>query len=269
MQAASTFGPYRLIRPAGTTLLGFGRAARRFIAIHERRSTSHVLYVLADADDRLTRKRFFAAVERIAPIRDAHLLKVDAFSLCPLRGCCLVSAYPGGQGGLITLGDLAEQKGGMMNPLEAHRVAAHMLGGLITLHAAGLADGAFAAPRTMVDPHGRIVLELPGLAWLLSGTPGERDELVRQDVRAAAAVIWRVLTGQIYDPAAMITAPTGWRRWFALAMDPLGGFPSAAAALAALPTREELDPDRDSGGRMILRRMLGRLRSAVIVNQAG
>lgn len=242
------FGPYRMVRPLG----GDEGMAERWLALHERQSTSHVVYRFRELYDKMSRRRFLAWMERLSALRHPHLLPIEEYSFCPTGRACFVTPYTGNQDGLVTLDVLLHAKGGRLGVSETQRGIRQMLDAMRYIHSLGSAHGPVDPAGVQVDRSGRLVLELRG-EWAVDHPCGSE----RDDVRAVVALAFRMMTGVTPERAGRTLAELapdtaegwtpagGWEAWFRDGLDPLGGFASAGEALATLPDREvkALDPD--------------------------
>lgn len=223
-----TFGGLRLIREIEPVALGCGRQARRWIALDDAASTAHVVYALPIHRSGFERRRFVQAADAASRARGAHILPIEAYALDQRRGGMIVTPFVGDMDGLLTLTALVAAKGGRLSPAETLRALIQMLEGLRSLHAAGQVDTALSAERMLVDPKGRLWIELPAFGWLMAKRPGERDELARADTLRVAQVARQCLG------AASGAESPGLSGWLVAALSPLDGYPTPAAALAAL-----------------------------------
>src|SRR5688572_15810792 len=139
---AGWFGPYRLVRALEATRVGPREAnpgrsphARRWAAVHERETSGHLVYTMELAKHRLNARRFTAALERITVLNNTHLLPVETYSLDEEWGGVIVTPYLGDPGGVVTLEELLEAKGGRIDPFEVQRGVTHLLDGLGEAHA--------------------------------------------------------------------------------------------------------------------------------------
>jgi hypothetical protein len=250
------FGPYRLTQSLPAARLGPLPAcsARRWSAVDEQTSRPHVVYALECCRDRHGIRRFLSAAEHLSSLSHPHILSVGSWSLCARRGPCIVAAYQGDSGGLMTLKDLLRAKGGRMDPVEAHRAVRHMLEALVYLHERGIVDGCLGADRMLVSPRGSVVVELPGTWRTLWRRPADAA-IALADVRAVGLVAHRLLTGVDPLPGAPLPqlAEAPWAGWLERSLGE--GFTSAAQALDALLATP--GPQRRGG---LVQSLLGRLR---------
>lgn len=229
------FGPYRLICPIGP-LSGWDR----WIALHELDDTDHVIYRRSVPNDANERRRAVATVDRLARVRNPHLLPVDAFSFDESGRIAFVTPYTGNQEGLLTIGDLLARRNGRLDLSEVERCVGHLLEAIAAGRSAGLAESGLDRGRILVDRRGSVLYEVYGLT---GGAHDERGVIPESDeVRLAAQFAAWVLTG--IDPAmAQVSvsriagrAARGWDAWISAATDPLEGFETVRDAIAALPT---------------------------------
>ncbi len=256
------FGPYRLTRPLAAHDLG-----ERWLALHVRQQSSHVVYRFAPFADRAESRRFLQAFERLSEVKSPHLLPVEQVSFDTATRGWLVTPYVGNQDGLMTLSRLLDLKGGQFGAFEAERAMSQVLEAVGAAHEHGLYHGAVRADETLVDRHGSLHIELYGVRRAMRGA-NESPDVVRDEVRGVAALGYTLLTG--LEPGAALIAPTrvvkkldkAWDEWFDEALDPSGGFASTAAALDALPSRRrENGRSAAPAANPVVRVVLGRFRS--------
>jgi serine/threonine protein kinase len=241
----ATFGPYRLVRRLDHEL---GR--ERWLALHERDGTAHVVYRVETRRDGGSRRRFIEAVRGVARLYHPHLLPIQSVSFDDRgrdggRGC-IVGPFIGTPDGLVTLERLREAKGGRLGVSEVRHALAQMLSAVEYAHSRGVVHGAHDASRVLLDRSGKVQLELYGLERaLLRADAASSAGLVREEVASIARLGYLLLTGTraLVLPGAQNAAPSAaigaegavWDAWMSRALDPLEGFASAGAALAALP----------------------------------
>ncbi len=131
-----------------------------------------------------------------------------------------------------------EKAEGRMDPCEVRRAVSHLLLGLDDAHRHGVAHGPVLIDEALVDPRGRVLIELLGVE---AARLGIRRPEIRAEVRSVVRLAVELLTGipagdeegrAMGRPAGVSRA---WMRWIRLGLASEGGFASAAAALAALP----------------------------------
>lgn len=238
------FGPYVLVRE-----LSHGPAGERWLALHERDHSSHVVHRASARHDRGSQKRFFDSMERLSTLSHPHLLPIESYAVCPAGRATLVTPYTGNQSGLVTLGSLVELKGGRLSPTEADRALTHVLEGIDYAHRSGIGHGPVSAERVLVDRHGRAAIELYGLERSLRGGLGADAELVRDEVRSVAEIGYRLITGlgaeepRIAAGRLVKKLSPAWDEWFERGLDGVAGFGSAAEAIEALPSSRRDDVD--------------------------
>lgn len=231
------FGPYRLLRT-----LDACPGADRYLALHEKRQTSHVVYRFGVSHDAAERRRFIAAVQPLACLDQPHLLPVEEYSFAADGRGWLVTPYTGSQLGLMTLARLLADKGGRMAPSEAQRALTHTLEAVQSAHDIGLSHGPITPDQILIDRRGSATIELYGLDRRLHADHGQPpvDAVRQQEVASLIHLGYVLLTG--LNAAAPHIAPTRlvkrldrkWDAFFATGLEP-AGFATAADALAALP----------------------------------
>ncbi len=247
-------GPFRLVREAGRVVLGPGLSARRWIAIDDRVLSNHVVYALDGCRGRARVRRVMAAAEAVAEQSAAHMLPIQSVTVCPRRGVCVVTAYTGHNIGLCTVCELIAQRGAGLSVAELRRAVEHAGSALAALHQRGLVDGALCLSRLLVDRGGRIHTELCGL-WAAVVGYSCNSETIRDDVRSLVR-----MTGEMIGrDDERVRAE--FARWLADGLDPLGGYPSVAAALALLPSGHGAASEEPRIG--VIRGLLDRLRGVV------
>lgn len=242
--AVNRFGPYRLIRPL-EPVTGW----ERFIALHERDDTDHVVYRHPALRETSERRRLLGVIEPLAAVRHMHLLEVSSYSFDEQDRLCLVTPYTGNQEGLVTLADLVERRSGRLEVTETARCVEHLLEAVVAARAAGLSGGPVEAERTLVDRRGSVHIELyglPGADRAFRGVCTGADE-----VRAIGAMAVWLLTGLRQDVAPVAIGriagrgARAWEPWLEAATDPMNGFETPVEALLALPGRGHTDRVRE------------------------
>lgn len=183
-----------------------------------------------------------ADILRAAAVRHPHLLAIRRAAAAEDGDLILVAEFPGSHRGLISLAELGAQKaGGVFDPAEAWLAAGHTLRACEHAHAAGLAHGGICADEILVDPRGRVLLELFGVGRVLAVEPQPLEGARRADLRSIAAMVYEMLTGLPLGGSRMPIVRAvgrGARAWDAWIDRGLGdGFETAAAALVALSVR--------------------------------
>ncbi len=233
----SNIGPFRLVGR-----LADGRVGERWVGLHERERSNHLLYRLPPCRDNSERRETLAALDEISRITHPHTLCIERYSLEP-DGCpWVITPYPGNQGGLVTLADVLDAKGGRLPAFEAERTLDHLLSAVMTSHERGVVHGPPDDGELLVDRHGSVLIELYGLGARLRESPGGGPEVVRDEVRSFVQLGYTLLTG-LPPEEPMIAAtrivkrlPRGWDVWFERGLDAAGGFASAREARDALPS---------------------------------
>ncbi len=256
-----SLGPYVLVRQ-----LTDGRLGERWLALHERSQTSHTLHRFAPCHDKAEQRRLLEAFETLSAFRHGHVLPIGEFSFAGDGRGWLVTPYSGNQEGLVTLADVLEAKGGQLGPYEAERAVAHLLEAFGAAHAVGLHHGPLSIDEVLVDRHGRVMIELFGLARRLQGLDRGNTELIRDEIGSVAQLAYRLLTGLGADEPRIAAGrlnrrlTRAWDEWLEAGLDPSGGFESATAALGALPSARTDGEPRE----VTVRTVIGRLRSSLL-----
>ncbi len=230
------FGPYRLVRPQGSV-----HGLERWIVLDEQANTNHLLYRFAPSGDPGERRRLFGAVHRLSTVQHTHLLKMESVSFDEMNRLCVIMPYPGNQDGLLTLKELLAQRDGKFGSFEAIRGLVHLLEASNAGQESGITHGPVSADEILVDRSGSVQVELYGLNTALHPQPAE--DLIADEVRSIVTIGYLMLVG--FEPSADDDrlAPSRvvrkldrlWDRWFAIGLDPVDGFVSAADAIAKLP----------------------------------
>lgn len=236
--ASLAFGPYELVRelrPAGEV--------RRHLAQHPELLSNHVAYRFRFENPRTQRRRFLEAVERSAALDIPHILRVEQFSLATPSEAWVISPYTGNQDGLLLLSDLVAIKGGKMDALEVTRVLEQLLEAVQAAHFAGVVNGPVTIDSIQVDRSGSLWIELYGVEAAMRGD-ADGQELRAAEIASVAAMAYRLLTGVeadsglLIEPARLVAKlDPAWNALFAEALDPAGGFLTAADLLDAIPGR--------------------------------
>lgn len=246
-----------------------GRNGDRWLAIHERDDTAHVVHRIRVTADRLEQRRFVAAVDALSKLDHPHVLPITQYSLGTAwaGNGWVVTPYTGNGDGLVTLELLAREKGGRIPALEVERAAIQMLETIGYCHARGHGHGVIHPDEVLVDRRGSLSFELYGLRRLLSigGAVSVDRESRRDEVRSVVAMVYRLLTGLAADepriPAARLVPrlSPAIDAWIDAGLDPVNGFESADEALGRLA--EGAGPDSSGGGSVLS--VLGRVRQAL------
>lgn len=232
-----TLGPYVLTRELEPCAL-----AHRWLALHEVDHSSHVAYRFGVLERRADQRRFLQAVELLAGLDEPHILRIEQYALDQTDAAWVVTPYTGDADGVRTLERLLREKSGQLTPFEVEPALTQILQGVRHAHGRGQCHGALGLTDLLVDRHGRIIIELYGIARALRGEVGISAELARDEVRSIAEIGYQLLTGLRAEepiiPAGRLIKrlEPGWDAWFDRALDPTGGFDSADEALAALPS---------------------------------
>ncbi len=232
-----TLGAYEIVRELEPCAI-----SRRWFAVHDRNQTSHVLYELGACRDRAIERRFVSAVQSLAELDHAHILRVESLTLSRNEPW-LVTPYTGNQEGLVTLSTLARDKGGSMSGVEAARALVQLLSALQYAQENNHSHGPIAMDEVLVDRRGSVSIELFGLRRALDGLGTGNAELRTDEVRSLVEMGYQLVTGRSADEPRIAACKLArsldrrWDDWFETGLDLLGGFGSAAEALEAFPTR--------------------------------
>lgn len=230
------FAQYRLVRQQGEA-----HGLERWVVLDEQSNTNHMLYRFAPTHDASAR-RLFSAVQKMAAVRHAHILRIESLSFDAQERLCVITPYTGNQDGLVTLSDLLEQRDGKLEPAEAIRCITHLLEASAVASASGLSHGPINTQEILVDRFGSVHIELYGLLTALSSN-GAKIGQATDEVHSLVKIGYQLLVGLEADAEDRI-APSRvvrkldklWDRWFAIGLDPVDGFESADEALRLLPT---------------------------------
>lgn len=225
-------GPFRLTRELTPVALG-----RRFLALHERDATSHLVYLLPLGKSRRDHRVFLAATDRLESVASPYLVSVSHAGLIGSSSGYLIASYPGTADGVLTLADLASARLGRFSAYEARRGLAHLLTGVAAGQAAGVGHGPFGAEDVLVDRHGRLMIELFGLrANLYRGGADTGAE-----VRSVGSIGRLLLGSDSATPREDRPLREALAGWVVRAEE--GHWVSASAAMTALP---ESGPPRNA-----------------------
>lgn len=246
------FGPYRFVRRLEST-----RSASRYLALHERDLTSHVVYRIPLKSSVAVHKRFLRLVQELAELDHPHLQSISQYAIDEKGRGCIVTPHRGHAEGLTTLGSLLSMKGGRMIAVEAHRTMRQMLTAADHAHSRNQSHGSLEMDQILIDRHGKTMIELYGLDRRLSGNDETFEVLVRAEVLSIVAIGYRLLTGFRPDvPPVPVTEvlkrlvdkheakfiDPAWNEFFAVGMKSYGGYATAAAALDAMPRLGAVKP---------------------------
>ncbi len=240
------FGPYRVIRALAPSSL-----AHRWLALHVRRQTSHVVHRFGVCGDRVERRRFTTAFEQLATVDHPHLLRVEHFSFGSKGRPLVVTPYTGSHDGLLTLRQLLDQKRGRLSEFEAERLIEHLLdaSGYGLEH--GLSHGAMQADDILIDRSGCLFVEHYGLRRALAGdTPAttvdadEIDSIVRLGYECLTGVT--TATPLVKPSRLARLSDRAWDAFFGSCLG-VAGVQTPAEVLEKLPsqakvTNEEAEP---------------------------
>lgn len=233
--------PYRITRT-----LARGPLSWRWLAVHDVALTSHVIHELIARHDKIERRRFLSAFEALADLHHPHLLPVESIAMGERGKTTLVTPFTGNQEGLITLGSLLKSKGGRMSASEVERAMVQLLDACRYAHSQRRHHGPIALEEVLVDRHGRLFIELYGVARAIRGLKPGNEELERDEVRSVVEMAYRLLTGLSADEPWIVPSrivrrlDERWDAYFAEGLDPASGFASAMEAMDSLPSVRRL-----------------------------
>ncbi len=246
------FGPYRFVRR-----LESARSASRYLAVHERDLTSHVVYRFPLKANVSVHKRFLGLVKDLAELDHPHVQSISQYAIDEKARGCIVTPHRGHAEGLTTLGSLLSMKGGRMIAVEAHRTMRQLLSAADHAHSRKQAHGTLEMDQILVDRHGKTLIEMYGLDRRLSGGDETFEVLVRAEVLSMVAIGYRLMTGfrpdvppvpvtevlkRLVDKHEAKTIDPAWNEFFAVGLKVYGGFATAGAALEAMPRLEAAKP---------------------------
>lgn len=234
------FGPFQIVRPLRPCALG-----ERWLALHERDQSSHTVYRLGPFHDKAERRRFLHAVSPLAGTIESpcpgHVLPIEHYAFDHRGYGWAVTPYTGNQHGLVTLADLIRAKAGQFEPAEASRVIQQLLTAFEGVDCHEIHHGPIEPAEILVDTRGRLLIELFGVGRKVAGLGSGNEELTRDEIRSVAALGYQLMTGLPAEEPRIAASrlnrriDKAWDEWFELALDPQGGFDTAADALAVLP----------------------------------
>lgn len=263
-QQQPNFGPYRLVRPLRPSPI-----ADRWLALHEKEQTSHVVHELCYRHDKSAQRRFLSAVENLAELDHPHLLPIERFSLGAGGHAYAITPYTGNPDGLVTLETLLKDKGGQMAPAEVDEALTQILEACQYAHERGHVHGPHVLEQILVDRKGSVWLEMYALPRRLQGLAPGNAELIRDEIRSIAEIGYQLMTGLAADEPRISAGrlvkklDRRWDEWLDEGLEPSGGFATAEQALSALPSnRKEADLQANAGPvRIVIRRVRSAFRT--------
>ncbi len=230
------FGPYRVIRALAPSAL-----AHRWLALHVRRQTSHVVHRFGVCGDRVERRRFTTAFEQIAAIDHPHLLRVEHFSFGSKGRPLVVTPYTGSHDGLLTLGQLLDQKRGRLSEFEAERLIEHLLDATACAFERGLSHGAIESDDILIDRSGCVFIEHYGLRRTLAGEQ-RATEIDADEIDSIVRLGYECLTGvrpgtPAMKPSRLVRlSDRGWDPFFGSCLG-VEGVQTPAEVIERLPSQ--------------------------------
>lgn len=250
--------------------LGKGALGDRFLALNPDRQTSHIAYRLGPCASNTDRVRLQAVFEALSGLSHPHIQPLQELVFQPSgvqtdasETAWIISPFCGDADGLRSLARLVRAKGGQLSQIEAEQAITQVLEALSCAHSRSRADGSGAttgyagttrAPvfhgplgldEILVDSHGRVVIEMFGVARRLRGMLGGNSETVRDEIVRVCEIAYQLLTGLRAEepliPATRLVPrlSKAWDQWLRMGLDPSRGFESAEHALAQLPSAVE------------------------------
>lgn len=185
-------------------------------------------------------------LEVSAHFRHEHALPLDVVDRDDRNGAIWILApYPGSHDGLLSLDQLLALKpDGRMDMYEVGRAMRQLLGLVEASCEVGIRHGALHIDQVQLDRHGRLLVELFGVARTVRRTeqawqPISRCQEVQRVIEIGRELVTGTPRGEHGSKIPHSLAPDldkPWRAWFANGLDPAGGFASATEAILALPS---------------------------------
>jgi serine/threonine protein kinase len=250
------FGPYRLVRELSASPLGC-----RWLALRESDQSSHAVYRFEALPDRIWRRRHTGAMHVLAELQHPHLLALEMFSFDVGGEPWVVTPYTGNHDNIVLLRDVVQAKGESLSAAEAERAVLQVLEGIEYAHSVNVCNGPIAMEQLLVDRRGCVLIELYGVSRALAGQDGSDTELIRDEVRSAVEIAYRLVTGLSADEPRILAGrlakklPRAFEEWLEEGLHPGRGFQSAEEAISKLPHRRP-DPEPSR-----VRTVLGRLKT--------
>lgn len=240
--------------------------AKRWLALHEPTQTSRMMYRFKAGD---AVARCATALDGLKSFNHGHVLGIEAMAADRGGDVWVDTLYPGNQDGLVTLAGLLEAKGGRMSPHETMRALEHLLDAAGAAHEAGLCHGWLSLDEVLVDPRGRLLIELYGVPRAVAAPESAAPvaELRRDELTSIAAIGYRLLTGQTADEPRVAVSrfvprlDRGLEAFIERGLDASTGFESAGEAMLWLAGRD--GAERRGAGLGGAAQVIGRLRRAV------
>lgn len=237
---ADYFGPFKIIRPLGST-----RGVERFVVLCNKTDTNRLLYRFPIQPNHQQRRSLFDQMVALSMLDHPHLLKIESASYDDRGRLCTISPYPGNHEGLVMLSDLLGQHGGRFTVHEAARAIEHLLSASVYAHKREIIHGSISPDQILVDRFGSIQIELYAHQSIDRSLRATRQSRVTDEIRSIVELGYKLITG--LDVNAERISPTrmlkrldrNWDTWFDLGLDPIDGFESATHALNALPTNPD------------------------------
>lgn len=234
---AEHFGPYKVIRPLGTT-----RGVSRFVLLCTKTDTNRLLYRFPNLSQHQQRRVLFDAMVTMSTLDHPHLLRVESASYDDRGRLCVIAPYTGNHEGLVTLSDVLEQRGGKLGVIEAARAIEHLLTASVYAHQRQVAHGTISPDQILIDRFGSLQIELYAYPALGQRETPSMPPLIADEIRSIVELAYTMITG--LSPNADRLGATrvirkldkNWDTWFDIGLDPIDGFADATHALKAMPT---------------------------------
>lgn len=259
-------GPYLLTKP-----LGVDGAAEGHLALHQADQSNHVAYRFPAVYDKTGIRRFVDAARACQEIRHEHLLPIEYHTLDAQGHPWVVCPYTGDVDGLRTLRKLLREKAGQLHPFEAERAIVQILDASRHAHKQSLVHGLMSLDDVLVDRHGSLLVQFYGLSRMVEQGDSEANvaELIRDEVRSIVEIGYQLITGLRAEepliPAGRLVKKLDprWDAWIQHGLEAMGGFDTAAQALAALPCHLDVSDDEDVFAPGVMGGVMGGVRGVI------
>lgn len=222
--------------------LGAHRLATRWLGLSKLDAAPRMAYFIEERSCRFGRAEVLHQLLKLSRLNHRHVLSPQNVESADDGGVWVFTAHVGSYDGPVTLAKLGADRGPIdVEPAELRTAAEQLLDALGFMHGAGVSCSEVRMDEVLVDRHGAILLELPGLESALRAGEVLDAEAVRRQTRDVIAVLYEFATGVSgHEPLVPASTLGGrrlrrWDAWFeaGLAVEP--AFASSKAALAALP----------------------------------
>ncbi|MBX9738280.1 MAG: hypothetical protein K2X32_15275 [Phycisphaerales bacterium] len=237
LDARPAAGPYILTRELPRGVLG-----DRWLALHERAQTSHVVHCLNnDPAEPDSAGRLLAALAAVRDFEHPHVLKIED-SWVDNSGCVwVVTPFTGDQDGLVSLDALLRRRGGFLSLEEARRAMDQLMVSVLAAHERSLSHGEITMREILADRRGSLLIEHYGIARGASAAPAPASlaDAKAAEVRSVLTIGYQLATGlRAEEPLIRVSrvildVDPSWDDLFETGLGPVG-FASAAHALSAI-----------------------------------